>query len=80
MSLSREDVEPVMQQFSHQYFDHTIRSCGISKVGLQEPQAVDKDDHCIVVGLVSELSEGSLPSKYKGVRVFAHVQAQPVPY
>lgn len=80
MSLTLDVVKQIKGEFQHDYgrlpYSDYINSYGISKVGIQDGHSMDpdKDDLCISIGLSKPMpAHLTLPSTYKGVRVFTKV-------
>ena len=81
MDRARQEVKQIKKQFEQEYFlaqpySEYVNMCGITKVGIKDKTApVDtRDDLCIVVGLRKPLPKNlSLPSEYRGVKVFVQV-------
>ncbi len=81
MSFSLEDVKQIKKEFQKEYwstepFEEYITACGISQVSVYDGNAPanELDDWCISVGLLDSLPQGiSLPTEYKGVRIFTKV-------
>lgn len=56
-------------------FDDYISSCGLAKVSMVEPDALDKDDFCVKVVLVRKLPEDlTIAPEKDGVKIFTRVK------
>lgn len=84
MGLSFKRVKKIVEQFAKEYmfqgpWSDYINGCGISKVGIKDADASEneKEDLCIVVSLCKQPpSNLTLPTKYKGVKVYAEVTGE----
>lgn len=73
----REKATKLAREFAkeHKIYDPPNRSaCSISEVGINDPNDKDNRNLCIVVLLKKKLPKRiSLPSEYKGMKVFYKV-------
>ena len=79
MLVSREWVKRVVKFCINEYFakppyDKYVIGCGVTKVGIKEPNAPDKDDFCVYVMLRKRLPRNlSILTEKDGVRIYTEV-------
>ncbi|OGZ96911.1 MAG: hypothetical protein A3I44_01100 [Candidatus Sungbacteria bacterium RIFCSPLOWO2_02_FULL_51_17] len=79
MAVSKEQAQKVAELCVNEYFakppfSSYVNGVGISKVGMEKPDAPDKDDFCVHIMLKKNLPRNLvIPKKKDGVKIHTEV-------